>query len=553
MPPVVNASFRNWLKSNSNIRLCSESAVTRMTYEGVTNFPSLCDFDKKSIESLPATCKDKIPAITEDVPNGVTAELEIAGANISSISVRRLIVACHASKYYTSIGRTMDLSNMRYTQVLSNFKIEWESYQELRKEDPPTPPLIYEKDGDRKVMKWDPLLLACLHRTYGPRGPLAYVLRPDVEVPPETSNDPEVVTDPLKDVNYYGKSGCLHDELVARLPHEGPIYKNDNGSVYMIVEKAARGTSVESTIKVFARTKDGRGAYQAAIANHAGESKYRSIYKKRMHFIQNIKWNGRSYSLEKHVSDHRQAVDDIKECSAHVTISLPDDAQRVEYLIDSIHCNDTSISATLGLIRANTGGMRKDFDSASSALIEVDPYKKNKSQHPKHTATISGVTYQGGRGQSGVDLRWHHPKEFKDLPSAQKDELCRWQKSSKGRKVMDASRSDAKRKSDMDKGHPNSKRGKMGQSNAKKFKAQLSEAARSTQGFKTIMSVLAKEEARNLANIELLCPQTSPSTLTTSNKVSSSTAIPAVITGVTISDKFPATNLKLNTILNRKK
>ena len=118
---------------------------------------------------------------------------------------------------------------------------------------------------------------------------------------------------------------------------------------------------------------------------------------------------------------------------------------------------------------------------------------------------------------------------------------------------MDASRSDAKRKSDTDKGHPNSKRNKGGQSNAKKFKAQLSEAARSTQGFKTIMSVLAKEEARNLANIEALCPQISPSTLTTSNKVSSSTAIPTVITGVTISDKFPATNLKLNTILNRKK
>ena len=64
-----------------------------------------------------------------------------------------------------------------------------------------------------------------------------------------------------------------------------------------------------------------------------------TIYKKRMHLIQNIKWNGRSYSLEKHVSDHRQAVDDIKECSAHVTISLPDDAQLVEYLIDSIACS----------------------------------------------------------------------------------------------------------------------------------------------------------------------------------------------------------------------
>ena len=115
---------------------------------------------------------------------------------------------------------------------------------------------------------------------------MAYFLRPNVAVPPETSDEVGEDTDPLKDVNYYGRSGCLHDELVARLPHTCPIYKNDNGSVYMIVEKAARRTSVESTVKVFARTKDGRGAYQAAIANHAGETKYRSIYKKRMNFIQ---------------------------------------------------------------------------------------------------------------------------------------------------------------------------------------------------------------------------------------------------------------------------
>ena len=196
--------------------------------------------------------------------------------------------------------------------------------------------------------------------------------------------------------------------------------------------------------------------------------------------------------------------------------------------------------------------MRKDFELASSALIEVDPYRRTKTQQPKATATISGVTYQGGRGQSGVDLRWHHPKEFKELPSDQKDELCNWQKTSKGKKAMDASRSAAKRKSEVDKGHPNSKRNNNGQSNAKRFKSQLNEAARSTQGFKTIMSVLAKEEARNLANLELLCPPTNPSTLTTSNKVSSSTAVPAVITGVSITDKFPATNLKLNMIMNRK-
>ena len=119
--------------------MSSDAAVTRITYEGITNFSSLCDFDKKGIESLPATCKERIPAIQEDLPNGVTAELEIAGANISSILIRRLIVACNAAKYYTAVGRALDLSNMQYTQVLTPFKLEWDSYMELRKEDAPIP------------------------------------------------------------------------------------------------------------------------------------------------------------------------------------------------------------------------------------------------------------------------------------------------------------------------------------------------------------------------------------------------------------------------------
>ena len=113
MPPTVTSSFKQYLKSANNIKLSSDAAVNRIIYEGLTNYDSLTDFDKNSIESLTSTCKEKIPAITEDVAAGISAEIEIAGANISSISIRRLIIACHASKYYISIGRTMNAANMQ--------------------------------------------------------------------------------------------------------------------------------------------------------------------------------------------------------------------------------------------------------------------------------------------------------------------------------------------------------------------------------------------------------------------------------------------------------
>ena len=57
---------------------------------------------------------------------------------------------------------------------------------------------------------------------------------------------------------------------------------------------------------------------------------------------------------------------------------MPDAAQRVEYLIDSINCTDNTLQATIGLIRANTNNTRQDFEAAASALIEVDPYRRSQ-------------------------------------------------------------------------------------------------------------------------------------------------------------------------------
>ena len=133
-----------------------------------------------------------------------------------------------------------------------------------------------------------------------------------------------------------------------------------------MVEKASRDTSVASTVSAFSRRKDGRGAYLALIANHAGDVKYCSILKKNMTFLQSTKWNGRAFPLESHVSNHRSAVDDLSDCSQHITVAIPVAAQRVEYLIDSITCSDPTLQAAIGLIRANTNNMRNDFEKAAS-------------------------------------------------------------------------------------------------------------------------------------------------------------------------------------------
>ena len=149
--------------------------------EGITNFESLLDFDKKSLHLLPSICKEKVLAIQADAANNVNTEPEVAGANISSISVQRLIFATHTASYYHSISRVMTPANMHYVNVLMDFKLEWDAYQDLKEKDDPKVPKINDRDGDRKII-WAPSFRGALSRIYGSKGPLIYVIRDESDV-----------------------------------------------------------------------------------------------------------------------------------------------------------------------------------------------------------------------------------------------------------------------------------------------------------------------------------------------------------------------------------
>ena len=193
---------------------------------------------------------------------------------------------------------------MPYGNFLSDFKVEWDSYKYWRTQDDPKVPKVNYKEPASKIICWDTIFLYFLSSAYGSHGPLRYVMRDNTDVHGEDKG-------PLLVNTYYGQSGSLLEELIERLPHEVPIFKNNNDTVYMVIEQAVWGSSVESTIKSYSRKKDGRAAFKELISNHAGETKYRGIMKKRMNLLQNIKWNGRTYPLETHITNHRQAFDYI--------------------------------------------------------------------------------------------------------------------------------------------------------------------------------------------------------------------------------------------------
>ena len=183
--PVPTQAFKSWLKSTPNIRLSYDAAVTHIVNEGITAFASLLDFDKKSIQQLPGTCKDSIPAIEADSLNNFEAEPAVNGGNTITIYVRHLIVEVNAAKIYDTAGRLMTPQIMHYGNVFSEFKVEWDAYKYLRTQDYPKVPKVNDKDQDRKIIRWAPILLYCLSYTYVSCGILRYALRDNIKVPGE--------------------------------------------------------------------------------------------------------------------------------------------------------------------------------------------------------------------------------------------------------------------------------------------------------------------------------------------------------------------------------
>ena len=188
---IVTAAFKSWLKASTNMKLFSDASVNRVIYEGITDFNSLIDFDKDTIQYLPKVGKEDIAAIPADPVNNITAEAEVPGASVSSIITQRLLVACKAAKYYDSISRGMTTGNIHYTNVLSNYKVDFEAYEALKKEDIPNIPKINDEDRDRKIIRWAPIFLDCMEHHYGAKSPLRYVLRDNSAVKTE-QEDPLV-------------------------------------------------------------------------------------------------------------------------------------------------------------------------------------------------------------------------------------------------------------------------------------------------------------------------------------------------------------------------
>ena len=60
--------------------------------------------------------------------------------------------------------------------------------------------------------------------------------------------------------------GAVEDELIARTSHSHPLFRNDNGEVFDLLETSLCGTNYSATIVQFRKARDGRSTYFSLVS-----------------------------------------------------------------------------------------------------------------------------------------------------------------------------------------------------------------------------------------------------------------------------------------------
>ena len=111
-------------------------------------------------------------------------------------------MATYAVKYYRSIGHVADYDNMKYVNILADFKTDNDAYSLLWKQNPPDTRFVSNKDNEKNIIKWVPIFEDALLCTFWSKGILVYVIH-------ESTIVSDVTNDPLDADSHYGAAGFL--------------------------------------------------------------------------------------------------------------------------------------------------------------------------------------------------------------------------------------------------------------------------------------------------------------------------------------------------------
>lgn len=404
------ASIRTYLREDLKVGgpVNANQRVQALMDEGLDNWNAFEDFKGEDVEDLVKYLRRN---------GGRNAD----GIQIPAIALKRLKVACYASKYYVMIGRAVGRESMAWTRI-NHFETLMQIEEEYKE-----PDALATPSSGGKFMEWIDSLESHLRELRGVRKvPLSYVIRDTV--------DPGVAPGYAAgyDLPYGDEYSSFQEEMIGRATHDHPTYSTDNEQVYHVIATALADTPYLSSIKRHRSNKDGRGAYLDLVLHHLGSNKWNSIASNSDKRSTTLTWNGRShrYTLARHINSLRSCHNDLIRCNDHIEYAIPTETQRVERLLASIQSNDPSILSAVTTIKSSKDdrtGLYTDFERAADFLLTVAPkMAKGVRDHQ-----ISGVQqdYDSiekpmNRGpRTGVELRYHTQSEYRNLSAEEKDEL----------------------------------------------------------------------------------------------------------------------------------
>jgi hypothetical protein len=105
------------------------------------------------------------------------------------------------------------------------------------------------------------------------------------------------------------------------------------------------GTSFESSIKTFQKSRNGRGAYLALCQHNLGSSKWDKIIEDAENYTMKREWNGKNprFNLRSHINKTREAHNEMTRASQFIDYQVPNEHTSVGRLIKSITSRDPAI------------------------------------------------------------------------------------------------------------------------------------------------------------------------------------------------------------------
>lgn len=350
------------------------------------------------------------------------------GVDISATSEKRIRVAALAVRYYSDTGHLPIKLGMLTWTVLANFDVQWRALKELKKRDEPDVPKLTK--GLTIIKYIESLRVHCMEVVGVRNCPLAYLLRDD-KVPPVTPS-------PLaQDQPHSEKFGSVEHEMIARLTHTHPLFRNDNQNLFNRLDIGLRNTSYASVLVSHRRTGDGVGAFADLVSQYAGKHVWEARIREAEGYMKTATWTGTtSVRLDQHLNKHRMMNVQLSEASEHVAFQMPNERTRVTYVLDSIKSKDPEVLSGVAAVRRDDPGMRDSFEPMAAFLGPTCPVTRASASSKRANANVSGLDTGSlpQKGSTGVELRWYPNNEFKALTDEQRAELKEWSATKKAEK-----------------------------------------------------------------------------------------------------------------------